>query len=131
MAVPAEKNLYTLHLHANTKTAAFDGIDYFNSAADFKPDTAVFPNFATNFAAEPANFGLGSVPYTYKLNDVASLTISWAVEDPDAPTGQTDKVVGIKLTIQNPSHPETMVDQGVQAKLDRSVTLTDFGLGGF
>lgn len=131
MAVPAEKNLYTLHLHANTQAVAYDGIDYFNSTANFKPDTTVFPNFAAKFSNLPANFGLGSVPYTYKLNDVASLTISWALADPDAPGGETDKVVGLRLTMQNPGHPETSVDQGIQAKLDMAVTLDPKDLGGF
>ena len=131
MAVPAAKNLYTLHLHANTQTVPFNGVDYFNTPADFKPVPGTFPNFAAKFSNLPANFGLGSVPYTYKLTDIASATISWSRSNPAAVGGETDKVVGIKLRMQNPNHPETFVDQGIQAKLDMAVPLVSYALGGF
>lgn len=35
MAVPAEKNLYILYLHANTEQVSNDGIDYFAISVDF------------------------------------------------------------------------------------------------
>jgi len=131
MAVPAEKNLYTLHLHANTQDVAFGGVDYFNTTANFKPNPAAFTNFNTRFGNTPQNFGLGTVPYTYKLSDVASATISWGMANPAAVGGETDKVVGIKIRMQNPKHPETIVDHGVQAKLDMAVPMQPFALGGF
>lgn len=131
MAVPAEKNLYTLHLNANTQAIAYDGVDYFNIAASFKPDPAVFTNFATRFANAPANFGLGVVPYTYKLHEVASTTLTWSVATGGAPGIEADKVVGIKVRLQNPNHPETYIDQSIQAKLDMAVPLVPFALGGF
>ncbi len=131
MAVPAEKNLYTLHLHANTQDVAFGGVDYFNTTANFKPNPAAFTNFNTRFGNTPQNFGLGTVPYTYKLSDVASATISWGLANPAAAGGETDKVVGIKIRLQNPKHPETLVDHGVQAKLDMAVPMQPFALGGF
>ncbi len=133
MGVPAEKNLYTLHLHANTQDVAFGGVDYFNTTANFKPNPGTFPNFNTRFGNSPQNFGLGTVPYTYKLSDVASATISWGLADPGAAAagGETDKVVGIKIRLQNPRHPETIVDHGVQAKLDMAVPMQSFALGGF
>ncbi len=131
MAVPAAKNLYTLHLHANTQTVPYTGVDYFNTPANFKPDPAAFNNFAVNFSNTPANFGLGTVPSTYKLTDIASATITWSLANPAAAGGETDKVVGIKLRMQNPNHPETFVDQGIQAKLDMAVPLVSYALGGF
>lgn len=131
MAVPAAKNLYTLHLHANTQTTAYEGIDYFNTAANFKPNPAAFVNFATRFSNTPGTFGLGRMPYTYKLSDVASATITWGLANPAAAGGETDKVVGIKIRMQNPNHPQTFVDQGVQAKLDMAVPIVSYALGGF
>lgn len=131
MAVPAEKNLYTLHLNANTQAIAYDGVDYFNIAATFKPDPAAFTNFAGRFANVPSNFGLGTVPYTYKLHEVASTTISWSVATGGLPGVEADKVVGIKMRLQNPNHPETYIDQSIQAKLDMAVPLVPFALGGF
>lgn len=131
MAVPAEKNLYTLHLYANTQAVAFAGIDYFNTIADFKPDPGAFVDFANRFSNSPANFGLGVVPYTYKLNDVASATITWGAGTAISPGGEADKVVGIKVRLQNPGHPETFIDHSIQAKLDMAVPLISYDLGGF
>lgn len=131
MAVPAAKKLYTLHLHANTQAAAHQGIDYFNTAANFQPNPAAFVNFATRFANNPSVFGLGRMPYTYKLGDVASATITWGRANPAAAGDETDKVVGIKIRMQNPNHPQTFVDHGIQAKLDMAVPIVPFALGGF
>ena len=97
----------------------------------WQPNPAAFTNFNNRFSNSPQNFGLGTVPYTYKLTDVASATISWGLADPAAVGGETDKVVGIKIRLQNPKLPETFVDHGVQAKLDMAVPMQSFALGGF
>ncbi len=131
MARPNDKNLYTLYLHANTKKEAHNGIDYFNTAAAFEPDLSKFSAPLGNFNAAPADFSLIRAPYTAKLSDV--LTASFSVEIASGTDGmtETEKVIGLNITMQHPKYPGTTVNQGIKAKIDFSVKVNELDLGGF
>jgi prepilin-type N-terminal cleavage/methylation domain-containing protein len=131
LARPNEKNLYTLYLHADTTKNAHNGIDYFNSTADFEPDLTKFSSPLGNFNAAPADFSLIRAPYTAKLSDV--LTASFSVEIASGTDGmtETEKVIGLSITMQHPKYPGTTVNQGIKAKIDFSVKVNELDLGGF
>ncbi|MFZ5950464.1 MAG: PulJ/GspJ family protein [Candidatus Rifleibacteriota bacterium] len=131
LAKKAEKNLYTLYLHANTSRIAHQGIDYFNSGATYYPDTSKFSAPLGNFNASPLDFSLMNAPFTMKLDDVASSSFSIEIASGTDAMTETEKVVGIVVGMQHPKYPETTVAQGVKAKIDFSVPVDIKDLGDF
>ncbi|GAB4279256.1 MAG: hypothetical protein Kow0029_23090 [Candidatus Rifleibacteriota bacterium] len=131
LAKPAEKNLYTLYLHANTQMVQNNGIDYFNSTAVFYPDISVFSPPLGNFTGSPKDFSLQTAPFTQKLTDVLMASFSVEIGSGTSLLGEADKVVGISIVCQHPQYDDTTVSHSIKAKIDYSVQLDAKDLGGF
>ena len=129
MARPAEKNLYTLYFHANTDRVAHSGIDYFNSAVDYFPDTTVFTS--PEFDAPPSAFSLGNAPFTTKLTEVVAASFTVEIASGSNSMGETGKVIGIDITCQNPRYESTRVKQSFKARIDFSVPVNELAPGDF
>jgi len=137
VAVPAEKNLYTLHLHANTVLMPHAGVDYFNTAQTFGPIIPPPPLSPqqlanlTNFNALPSVFGFGKAPQTHVLGDVISTRIFFQQSSSGA-SESNEKIIGLSLRLQNPNHDQTFLEHGIQAKVDFAVPVRTYALpGGF
>lgn len=137
VAVPAEKNLYTLHLHANTVLTPHGGVDYFNTAQPFGPIIPAPPHPTqqltdlTNFNGLPIVFGFGSAPQTHRLGDVRSARVIFQ-QASDGGSDSNEKVIGLQLRLQNPNHDQTFLEHSFQAKVDFAVPVRTYALpGGF
>jgi prepilin-type N-terminal cleavage/methylation domain-containing protein len=130
MLVPAEKNLYTLYLHANTDPVPNDGIDYFGAVANFKPEQGDFANYANQFRGIPGAYNLGSVPYTIKLRDVKRIEMNWSIGSNPTSSNEAFRTVQLKVTLQNPTHENTTVNQQMEAKIDFTVPVMPHPPGG-
>ncbi len=133
MAKKAEKNLYTILLHANTDRVAHNGTDYFNPPADvdFFPNPADFTAPPANFNGNPSVYSLGGAPYTAKLTDVLSTSFTVELASGTNPLTDGEKVVGISITMQHPRYEQTQVSHRIKAKIDYSVPLDTRNLGDF
>lgn len=124
-----EKNLYTLYFHASVDRASHNGIDYFNTTKSFEPITNV-ATFTNNFTNTPSFFSYGTAPKTYKLSEVAISNITWSIAS-GTDSSNSEKVLGIKIKMVNEKNPETTVQHSMQAKIDLSIPLISYDLGGF
>ncbi|MBR4329077.1 MAG: hypothetical protein IKP71_04430 [Candidatus Riflebacteria bacterium] len=119
--------LYDLHLRVQKDNNAANGINYFGSLS--KPCIGTYGGLTiTDFSGNNVEnmYGLGPVPHTFILKDVASVTIG--VSKGEVTGNGTDfksepSIFGITVQMRNPQHDKTILEMGYKAKVDGSVGL--------
>lgn len=122
MLVPnSETGLYTLHLFVdrNPNEQAFFPSGLPRALADYGNLNQ------NNFQGEPNNFGLGPVPHSFILDDVASVTLSWSYAIATTTLDERSPIFGLRVGMRNPKHEQSYFEMGFKAKIDCSVKFTE------
>lgn len=116
----SDTHLYDLKFRA---AADHNDIAFFTSNDDFPPNVGGLSDI-TRFQGDPVDFGLSPIPYTYTIEDVASLSVSWTyVATSTDDISEKSPLFGITIGMQNPKHAQTTLQLGMKAKIDPSVEI--------
>ncbi len=120
--VPGEYGLYDLCLRvedSGDNTSFFNMHCIENLKAGLNRD---------KFRGNPSDFGLAPVPGSFKLRNVCSVTISYALGIEEAAANETFNAIRpslyeIRVKMRNPKHEQTVLEMGYKFKIDGSVAV--------
>ena len=120
--VPGDSGLYDLCLHVENSG---DNAEFFTMSCvgDLKSGLS-----REKFRGDPSTFGLAPVPGSFKLRNVCSVTISYALGAEEAAANETFSAIRpslyeIKVKMRNPKHEQTVLEMGYKFKIDGSVAV--------
>lgn len=117
-----------LNMHYNVGTNAND-VRIFKALGNFPPDLVSKGLSLSSFNSPGKDFGIAPIPYTYTLEDIASLTavISYVQisAGTEGSTNTKNPVFSLDVQLQNPKHDKTILNMGFKAKLDCSVNFEE------
>lgn len=118
---PQDNGLVKLCLYVNNKNTDpnYKSVNY--SGYKFPPDS-----FGGSFDAEPSLYSFPKSPHSYTLTDVRSISVNngfYATGTVNLSQNNITRnpVIGLKIKMECPKHPETILELKMQARIDPSV----------